>query len=422
MNDSNRPTAQGSLAKTPFAHLVLYLYQKRSSGTLIVRTRDLGESKVLFHRGRAVAAHTPQPSAALDQGLLPLCAEADGKFEFFETDLVGSGPSIVTGMFDPLAFVAESARRFVRADVVQDVATKFAGTELAIQPAMDLTRLSLTPAETQFAEPLLRGPVTFEGLQAQSRLDPETELRLLYVLLITKVVGPYDAQAAANFQQSGPSGTGSTPADASVSSDATARSGRTPSDRSRNSGAAWRAIASRAAEMATNRPSPASGTAAPASTPARRTSSSDAIPRRPSSSQPSAAGAPPTELPRRGVTQPLHTKPRALTSPVPESAAARPTKPGPNPISRPITRPFTPPPGQRPVSRPITPARFAEPPEGRPASRPISRPLTPATFGTPSPLPRTTPSAPVSRVTPRPSQPDLESLDANGKFKRIEQL
>src|ERR1700753_297414 len=153
MNDSNRPTAQGSLAKTPFAHLVLYLYQKRSSGTLIVRTRDPLETKVLFHRGRAVAADMPQPSAALDQGLLPLCAAADGKFEFFESDLVGSGPSIVTGMFDPLAFVAESARRFVRPDVVQDVVNKYAGTELALQPAMDLTRLSLTAAETQFAEP-----------------------------------------------------------------------------------------------------------------------------------------------------------------------------------------------------------------------------------------------------------------------------
>src|SRR4051812_48561833 len=32
-----QPVAQGTLANTPFAHLVLYIYQRRSSGTLVVR-------------------------------------------------------------------------------------------------------------------------------------------------------------------------------------------------------------------------------------------------------------------------------------------------------------------------------------------------------------------------------------------------
>jgi tetratricopeptide (TPR) repeat protein len=33
-----------------------------------------------------------------------------------------------------------------------------------------------------------------------------------------------------------------------------------------------------------------------------------------------------------------------------------------------------------------------------------------------------TPNAPISRVTPRPSQPPLETLDASGKFNRVDQL
>jgi tetratricopeptide (TPR) repeat protein len=52
----------------------------------------------------------------------------------------------------------------------------------------------------------------------------------------------------------------------------------------------------------------------------------------------------------------------------------------------------------------------------------VSRPLTPPSFGSPSPLPRVTPSAPLNRVTPRPSQPDIDTLDAPSKFKRVEQL
>ena len=33
-----------------------------------------------------------------------------------------------------------------------------------------------------------------------------------------------------------------------------------------------------------------------------------------------------------------------------------------------------------------------------------------------------TPTGPISGVSPRPSSPDLDTLDANGKFKRVEQL
>jgi hypothetical protein len=80
-----QPAAQGTLANTPFAHLVLYIYQRRSSGTLVLRgtrTSSAGSEtpasreqvKVLFHRGRAVAAHLAGPAAPLDQALLPLCA------------------------------------------------------------------------------------------------------------------------------------------------------------------------------------------------------------------------------------------------------------------------------------------------------------------------------------------------------------
>jgi hypothetical protein len=455
MNESSRPSAQGSLAKTPFAHLILYLYQRRSSGTLIVHALIAGarsETKVLFHRGRAVAANLAQPAAALDQGLMPLCAALDGQFAFHESDLVGSGPSISTGMFDPLAFVAEAARRNARPDVVDDVIGKFAHATLALQPAMDLSRLSLTEEEARFAEPLTLGPVTIDGLCEAGELEPAAARRLVYVLLITKVAGVHDASAADGFQRSAPPETSSAPTAASSSSSTAARPARAPSDRGRNSGAAWRAIAARAAEMATNRPvpgpdspiprapTPAPGEApTPGSQPAaRRPSRSETGPLvTPQTPQPAAAEIRP---PKRTVTQPLNLQPpaappesapphpsRPASRPVtPESrAASRPLTPAPAPkplmpAPKPVSRPITPAPGHRPPSRPLTPVRFSQEPGG---SQPISRPLTPANFAsTPSPLPRATPSAPISRVTPRPSQPAVETLDSAGKFKRVDQL
>jgi tetratricopeptide (TPR) repeat protein len=482
MNEASRPSAQGSLTKTPFAHLVLYLYQRRSSGTLIVHTRvpaPGNQTKVLFHRGRAVAANLAQPSAALDQGLLPLCEALDGQFEFHESDLVGSGPGIATGMFDPLAFVAEAARRHVRPELVEEVNAKFARATLALQPAMDLTRLSLTEAEARFAEPLNRGPVTFEDLLGQGELEPAAGRRLMYVLLITKVAGLYDPASADGFQRSAPPEGRPAPESAANSSKPAGRGAAPPSDRSRNSGEAWRAIAARAAEMATNRPPSGSASPIPRSPtpPPNQTPQSGPGPLQqrppgstPETPQPSAGMRPP----RRSVTEPLDLQSGAASRPAtpppgsrpvtPESrhatrpltpvsrGATRPFTPAPKaeapptsapaagsrPVSRPVTpesraatRPLSPAPkavspvaGARPQSRPLTPANFTQSAgSSRPVSRPLSRPLTPTNFtSTPSPLPRVSPSAPISRVTPRPSQPDLETLDASGKFKRVEQL
>jgi tetratricopeptide (TPR) repeat protein len=479
MNEASRPTAQGSLAKTPFAHLVLYLYQRRSSGTLIVQTRASApgsETKVLFHRGRAVAANLAQPSAALDQGLLPLCEALDGHFEFHESDLVGSGPSIATGMFDPLAFVAEAARRHVRPELVEEVNAKFARATLALQPAMDLTRLSLTEAEARFAEPLNHGPVTFEGLLGQGELEPAAARRLMYVLLITKVAGLYDSAAADGFQRSAPPEDRPAPESAVNSTRPAGRGAEPSSDRSRNSGAAWRAIAARAAEMATNRPPSAPNPRASTPPPNQTLRSGPGpLPTAPETPQPSAgmrppkrsvtepldlqsgagsrpatpppgsplvtpqsrAATPPLTPQSRGATRPFTPAPKAEAPITPASEAAAPAA-GSRPVSRPVTpesraatRPLSQAPkavnpvaGAQPPSRPLTPTNFTQhPPSSRPISRPVSRPLTPANFSsTSAPLPSVTPNAPISRVTPRPSQPPLETLDASGKFNRVDQL
>ena len=189
------PVATGNLAKTPFVHLVLYLYQHRGSGTLIVRTKA-GEHRVLFHRGRAVAARVPQPSAAaaIDQALMPLSALVLGDFEFHEADLVGSGPSVLTGMFDPFLFVAESARKLARPEIVAGLLAKYVAVPLRLESGSELSRLCLTPEEQRFIHPLLQGDtVSIETLLARSQLTEDAARRILYVLLITRSIGPEGA-------------------------------------------------------------------------------------------------------------------------------------------------------------------------------------------------------------------------------------
>jgi tetratricopeptide (TPR) repeat protein len=82
-------------------------------------------------------------------------------------------------------------------------------------------------------------------------------------------------------------------------------------------------------------------------------------------------------------------------------------------------RPATPP-GSFNVRRSPAPPEMPTPPPGRVVS---GQPLEPGPVVSPSGTPRvTTPSRPISRVTPRPNSEPVESLDPAGKFRRVEAL
>lgn len=392
-----QPVAQGTLANTPFAHLVLYIYQRRSSGTLVIQDAEGGDEKrvaVLFHRGRAVAARVNVAAQALDQALLPLCSWSDAAYEFFEEDLVGSGPAVVTGMFDPYAFVTEAARRHTRDDVVELVLARVAGTPLCVQPGMDLERLLLSSQESSFAEVMRDGTATIESLIAARRLPEQSARRLLYALLVTKVIGAY---APANDTSASSSGV---PAGLPQGKGSAAPSNRaanaTPDQRRRQSSAAWAAIAARAQQVSR-----------PITGPVQSHTRNTPMPGR-SLTPPVAA------TPERSLTPP----PRGAT-PVPRSATPAPGRPlTPSPSANPV-RSVTPP-GAFGVRRGPTTPETPTPPPGRVIT---GAPLEVGSGSPPSGTPRvTTPSRPISRVTPRANSEPVESLDSAGKFRRVEQL
>jgi hypothetical protein len=356
-DETSQPVASGDLARTPFAHLVLYLYQRRSSGTLIVRDQ-LQEYRTLFHRGRAVAAFVPQPSAALDDSLIGLSALGSGNFEFHEADLVGSGPAVVTGMFDPFAFVVRAAREYALTETVDSVLAKYAGVPLALDLATDWTRLTLTPDELQLVAALKEAHATPEALLSQLPLERGAARRLLYSLLIIRAVLPETSSpdsASTPGMSAAPSGIPRS-SRTSIAAASSASSASTPA--SRGSGDAWRAIASAAGAIAEGRPSNV-----PSMRPSR--ASSQSIPA------------------QRGISRPLSQ---------PLTAAGGFDQPS------------------RPVSRP-----HSEPLSARPDSQRLSRDSLTG-------LPRARPSTPLPRGTPRPSLPDVETLDSDGKFRRVELL
>src|SRR3984957_8546482 len=66
------PSARGTLAKTPFPHLLVYALERQLSGTIELATTDGDGGTILVIDGQPTKARTVQPAAYLGRVLLEL--------------------------------------------------------------------------------------------------------------------------------------------------------------------------------------------------------------------------------------------------------------------------------------------------------------------------------------------------------------
>jgi len=187
MGDARDPRARGDLAETPFAHLVLYLQRESATGTLCIEQRGI-EVKLRVRGGRIIAAKPVERGASLQQGLLPLCALAQAPYSFWDDDLLEGASGVVTGTVDPSTFVAESLRQHTRDDVVARVLERYHGMAFQLAPDVDLRRFGLRPREISVVETLIARPCDEETLVERAASSPTEVRRLLYMLVIQKLV------------------------------------------------------------------------------------------------------------------------------------------------------------------------------------------------------------------------------------------
>jgi tetratricopeptide (TPR) repeat protein len=190
------PIATGTLAKTPLPHLLVYLEQKRLSGTLALWTDAQDESeqkkqdRILLLKGTPVAGRMIEPPATLREGLLTLFARARAPYAFYETNLLGD--ERISGRVDPFSLIAESLRSAARDDVVDQVLGRFDDTRLRIAAGVDLKRYDFTPEERGLVDLLLADPAPVAALVQGSGLPELRARRIVYLLAITKAIAPYD--------------------------------------------------------------------------------------------------------------------------------------------------------------------------------------------------------------------------------------
>jgi curved DNA-binding protein CbpA len=199
---ADEPVATGTLAKTPLPHLLIYLDQKQLSGTLalwpdVIPEADKRQDRILLLKGRPVAGRLIEPAKTLREGMLKLFYRSEAPYAFYEANLLGSAEERLNGRIDPLSLITESLRSTAQEPVVDDVLTRLGARKLRMQPKVDLARFEFAPEERALIELLMAEPANVDGLTADSGLPRARARRLVYLLLITKSVAPYETSMPA---------------------------------------------------------------------------------------------------------------------------------------------------------------------------------------------------------------------------------
>lgn len=265
MSDRPAPAAQGTLSKTPFAHLLLYMREKHLTGTLALQVLQgpaelLGESLLAFQDGQVTQVRLPRSldslgevlvaegmiSMRLLQGTLPrvlagqglqgqllkamgamddaaiergmrvhvrrkvrrLFALREGDYQYFnKTDLLeGFGRERFAE--DVFGVLWEGVRLHANLNVVDTWLGRLASNGVKLKGTKsELEKLYLPPEERAWVELLVSGPVLFESWLERAG-DPRSARLLAYVLMITRLVEPATASISRTLAAVAPAAVG----------------------------------------------------------------------------------------------------------------------------------------------------------------------------------------------------------------------
>ncbi len=245
MDERRAPLASGTFAATPFAHVLVFVRNKRLSGVLSVALGVEHSGSLTFWKGRLTAATVSPPghylgavlyelgsidSETLDRSLLELSkktklhgeilvasgaiteAQRDGalveqvlrktqrlfglppesSFEFVEDASESLEQSV---RVDPLTAVWRGIRAYPPDAYVQEVLRRYQAAILNLVGEVPVPQTSFESEERELLELLSLSPQTLDQLRAQTQLSPARVDLLVYFLLIGKCIQPTSASA-----------------------------------------------------------------------------------------------------------------------------------------------------------------------------------------------------------------------------------
>lgn len=199
---SLKASAQGTLAKTPFAHLLLYIQGKRLTGTLAVwpdnpsEKQGKGQDRVLFQEGSILGVKPMELADSALVGVIRLFRRHEAPYAFYDgQNLLGTGDGAILERVDLYTALSRGLRDTVRDDVMEQVLGRLSARPLRIRQGVPLDRLDLNTKELALIDTMRAGPATIEELVAGAELSSKDARRLLYLLALIRGVEASDGSS-----------------------------------------------------------------------------------------------------------------------------------------------------------------------------------------------------------------------------------
>jgi hypothetical protein len=186
------PIAQGDLAQKPLAHVLLSIFDRELSGTLVVwpdNDAPSGQDRLLFRRGHIIAGRLAEPATDLSRGMLALFHRTNAPFAFYDVDLVAGMDGVLFSSDHIHALIAAAARGGARRDVMESVLGRLREPAYRFVRTVDLAALALVPKEQAVVEMVQATPRSIQEWIQMSG-DPRVATRTLYLLAITRCLAP----------------------------------------------------------------------------------------------------------------------------------------------------------------------------------------------------------------------------------------
>jgi curved DNA-binding protein CbpA len=199
---STKPSAQGTLAKTPFAHLLMFAHERRLTGTLAIwpeqnASGGRGQDRLFLQDGTVVAARCIAAAASAFDAVVQLFARSDGPYGFYaDQNLLGSGDDILRGTVDVYTVMARGVLAHAREAAVEGLLARIAGRPIRVRNGLPLERLQLSAAQQALVERLQKQQACLTDLLRDAPLPTNELRRILYLLMLIRGVETAEGQAA----------------------------------------------------------------------------------------------------------------------------------------------------------------------------------------------------------------------------------
>ncbi len=235
-------TAQGTLAKTPLVHLLVYALDNDLSGTILMVAPERGRNVIIFDHGTPCKARTPEMVSPLGETLLgmglldeetlaqSLQAAARNKllhgqyllsrglvddaalhaalqqqlvnkigfmfqlgpttkYAYFDkTDLLADYGGAARVPCEPLSLIMMGVRKYGDDRAIETTLARLAAAPLTIHPEAAPERLGLKRDELEMVNLLEREVLTLTDLLSRASAEAATVKRTVYALLITRCI------------------------------------------------------------------------------------------------------------------------------------------------------------------------------------------------------------------------------------------